>query len=259
MEQLRKIIRTLSPLGIGVIILAPILAGGIIFALSPVILSAKYGAQALVDVYPITGTRASYEVATTYSNLETGIAAAGDAAAAASGQSSGAAAAYLTTARAGDSSIAQVSFQAPTREGAEAGLRTAIKEALTQIAQSAVIKTDQDVKSAKTELDRAIEDAASAKSTHTERDKFLAEARKQRVTAANDTLATAYGAQATAQNSVAAVPALLADTRVAIAEVSNTSDALRMSLAGALSALLLAIVAVVALRRRLIFGPESAH
>lgn len=247
----------LSPLGLAIILLAPVLAGAGMFALTPRILAAKIGASAVVDTYPITGTQASYEVATVLANFGTAYGAAGDVAAQASDQTPASAATLLTVTRSGDSSLAQVGFQAPTEEKAIAGVRAAARFALESVAESDLAKADVTLAATTAEMNRASTDASKDIQAVGKQADYLKQARAQRVTAAGSALADAYVAQARAKAARDAIPAQISEMRVDAFPVSTTSDALRISLAAAMSAFIVATALVLFVRRRHLSTPPQ--
>lgn len=253
MDALRRTVAALGRGGVAALLLSPLLAGAIVLALSGSILAAKYGSSARLDTYPVIGTHASYEVASSISDFGTTYMTAAGVAGEASGQEPADAAPFLTATRSADSALAQIAFQAPTREGAEQGLRAAARTALTAVAQSNLTRAQMAEDGATRELTDAMNSMDDPIPSALPQ-KAVRASREQRVTSAGNALDEARTARATAKVALERVPSLVSQTPVDVQQVSTTSDAARLALAAAATAFLLAAAVVVFLRRRQIFA-----
>lgn len=254
MKPIRLLLEILGRWGLVVVVLAPLVAGGVTFALAPRFIESSQGASATVDIYPVSGTHAAYEVSSSAADFGVAFKSATAAEAAARAGDIGIAEsrAFLGSTRDGDSSRVHVTYQATSSQRAEEGLRAAALVALTSLADSDRKRADISARAAEKELAAAVralgDPMPAGVSTQVERGGWI-KYRSDRVSAATTAVAAAELSLQTADAVRAYVPSLVRETRVSTAPISTTSSVMRIVLAAALSSFILALVAVLLLRR----------
>lgn len=252
---LRPITDRLGTRGLIVVFLAPMLAGMLMMVMAPRLLKADTEASAELNIQPLIGTYASFEVAThvgDFLNALTGRAAA-KSAAEASGVGLARVPEALTATSGGGYTGATVTFTAPTAERATAGLKATARVALLQIAQNERTRAQIEFDSAKASMKALGVDSDGGvfdRGTTSLDPGDLATARQQVLLKAAERVEMTHADLLAAQASVRAVNTVLQSAAITTQEVSTQGDEIRVIVTAQLVAFLLALMFVILARRR---------
>ncbi len=251
-DVLRRIYRRLGAAGIAAIVLAPLITAAIAAVGLPRLAKTDVQSRAVVSLYPVIGTHAAYDVSSYVADfiVAVGSPEAAEKSAAASTVGSAPAGGFLTATRLGDNAGAEVTFTGGTAQGAEAGLRAAIKQALFAIAdadrqraaiKSAAARTSLDALAVSLNKGQVVSPALAGPELAKVRDNLLTQA-------ANRVEATHAELQTTAAT-VASVSDVAAATRVTTKSLTNSATQLRVFVIAEVASIAFAVLLVLFLTR----------
>lgn len=238
------------------VLLAPLLTVVIVMALMPHLVATSYQASAHVELYSISGTHATYEVSSIAADFTTAYADVGERAGVA--VNTGEPAPTLTARHPSDSSVVDITYAASSEQSARRGLRAAAAAAATDVAQQEAARTGIAVKAARSALEDAVAMApttgtktpTSVKSAPPEIARYVRGARSSLVEEVAQQYANALLADATAKAAAQSVATLVRSTPVTVTELSSTSAQIRVVGIASVSALVVACLVLLVLRRR---------
>ncbi len=244
--------------GVAVVIGVTVVTALIAAVVAPRLLPASERAEARVSMTQVTGSRASYELATFVADFQTALASdpvrrgAADAAGVTVSQVD----AGLTTERLGESSTVLVGFVAGSGKSAEAGLRAAVRQGLAGLVGDARRRSDLELRAALSQQREVL--AAVGKADLFANTRIPKEYRKLSrdfmVQHATEVVANASGQSVLVQTEANSLGDIMKSQPVSVQRLATTSAEVRIVLAAAVTSFLLALGGVLLARR---YRPQS--
>jgi hypothetical protein len=250
----RYVRTSLGDTGIAVVVLVTLATALVAGLIAPRLIPASERADARVSITQVTGSRASYELATFVADFQAALTSEQvlSAAARGAGAAQGGADTALTTERLGDSSTVLVSYVAGSGKAADAGLRAAVRAALTGMVNDARRRSNLELRAA---LSRQASVLSSVDKAQTLDEARIPKAYRQRsrdfmVERAAEGVADAAGQSVLVQTEADSLDSFIRTQRVSLQRLPTTAAQVRIVLAASGTAFLLAVGGVLVARRR---------
>lgn len=240
------------------VLLAPVLVAVVVALLTPRIVATQYQASARIELYPIVGDHATYNVTSVAADFIAAYTDVGEKAGIAA--TTGEPTPTLTAEHPSDSSVVFATYAATSPGSARRGLRIAVVAATAAVAQQEETRTGIMVTAARSSLSDVIATSPGIGSgASTAASKTANRARENVIQQTSQAYADALVADGAAHAVVKSVANRVASTPVTVEKLSNTSAEIRVVAVAGFSAFVVACIVIFVLRRRLPRGRAGSN